>query len=239
MRFSGSSILAILLMVCCNAPAADPPAAHVADSVVMKAARAQCWDQGTASVVELNGPVHIELDGTKMSADNAVVWINPNPDGPADSHQLQIALVGNGQLQQEGVLRLDRRLLVNAVVTGNIQLVGDRAMGTDESSDLYVDAAALRAGKPSTSNPVAATNPATTTAPALPETVGSRRNRSDSRIVQHDAPQHRPGRSTRRCGGDDGPVFRTCAVAVAPNSKYGRANDRAGPARHAGIGQGD
>jgi hypothetical protein len=173
-RFCGNSILVILLILCSNSLAADAPVAHVPGSIVMKGSRAQCWDQGTSSVVELNGPIHIELDNAKMSADNAVVWINPNPQGPPDSHQLQIALVGNGQLQQDGVLRLDRRLLVNAVVTGNIQLVANRVMGPDESSALYLDAVDLRAGKPSTTSPATAPAVATTTttatepAPAAP-----------------------------------------------------------------------
>ncbi len=177
MRLSGNSILACLTLICvwfcCSAIAADQPAAPVADSVTMKATRAQCWDAGQSSVVELTGPVHIELSGTKMSARNAVVWIDPNPDGPADSHKLRIALIGDGQLQQDGVLRLDRRLLVNAVVTGKIELVGDRTMGADESSALYQDALALREGKPSTTNPATepATTPATAPAPGLPGLV--------------------------------------------------------------------
>jgi hypothetical protein len=176
-RLSGIPILVILTFICSTAIAADQPAdpsaGSVADSVTIKATRAQCWDAGQSSVVELTGPVQIELTGTqagtKMSARNAVVWIDPNPDGPADSHRLQIALIGDGQLQQEGVLRLDRRLLVKAVITGKIELIGERAMGPDESSPLYQDALALREGKPPATNPAEpATAPAAVPAPVLP-----------------------------------------------------------------------
>ena len=129
MRLGGNSIL-VLLLICllsCSTFAEDAPAgapALPADSLVMKAAKAQLWDQGDTSVAELTGPVHIELDHAKMSAENAVVWLSPNPDGPPDSHRVQIVLIGRAQLQQEGVLRIDQRLLVKATITGDIQLAG-------------------------------------------------------------------------------------------------------------------
>ncbi len=171
MRFSSGSILVIILLFCCNALAADPTSPRAADSITMKSARAQCWDQSDASVVELTGSVHISLETAKMSSDNAVVWIMPNPGGPADSHKVQIALIGQGLLQQDGVLRMDRRLLVNAVVTGNIQLIGDRATGADESSPLYNDAAALRAGTPTTTPYVPISAPSATVAPIRPPQI--------------------------------------------------------------------
>jgi len=79
-----------------------------------------------------------------MSADDAVVWLTPNPGGPAGSHRVQISLLGHARLEQQGVLRLDQRLLVNATVTGDIQMQGGRTEGADESSNLYLAGAALR-----------------------------------------------------------------------------------------------
>jgi LPS transport system D len=166
-RLGGNSILVLLLscFICCDVMAADEPAPLPAGSLLIKCAKAQLWDQGDTSVAELTGPVQLELDHTKMSAENAVVWIEPNPDGPDNSHRVQIALIGKGQLRQAGVLRLDRRLLVKAVITGDLRLIGDRSVGSDESSPLYLDAAALRGGRASTTNP--ASQP-TTTVTAVP-----------------------------------------------------------------------
>jgi hypothetical protein len=173
-RLGGNSILvlALALLFCCHAFAADSPPTSAplpADSLVMKCAAAQVWDQGSTSVVELHGPVHIELERTKMSADNAVVWLMPNPDGAPDSHRIQIALLGGVKLQQAGVLRLDEKLLVDAVVTGGIQLVGDRTVGADEASDIYTAAAALRGSKLPTTNFAPAT--AATTGPTTGSTT--------------------------------------------------------------------
>jgi hypothetical protein len=158
-RFGGNSILVLLLgcAICSFAVAEDKPAPLPADSLVMRCAKAQLWDQADTSVCELtstpNTPVKLELDHTTMSADGAVVWIAPNPDGPPDSHRVQIALIGHAQLQQAGVLRMDRRLLVKATITGNLQLIGDRAFAADESSPLYLDAQQLHSGQPSATNP--------------------------------------------------------------------------------------
>jgi hypothetical protein len=159
--------VAFVFLPAAAALADDKPAALPADSLVMKCSRAQLWDQGDTSVAELFGPVKLELDHTKMSAENAVVWIGPNPGGAPNSHRVQIALIGHAQLQQQGVLRFDRRLLVKATLTGDLQLIGNRNAGADESSPLYLDAAGLRAGRASTSNP--ASQPTTTTAPAATE----------------------------------------------------------------------
>jgi hypothetical protein len=171
-RFGSNSILALLLFgfLCSPLHAADDSNPLPADSLLIKCARAQLWDQDKISVAELTGPVNLELDHTKMSADNAVVWIGPNPGGPVNSHRVQISLIGRAQLQQAGVLRLDRRLFVTAVVSGDLKLIGERASGADESSPLYQDAAAVREGKPSTTNP--ATLPTITPAPVEPALGG-------------------------------------------------------------------
>jgi hypothetical protein len=160
--------LCLGLIVCHNTYAADRgPSTLPADSLSIKCDSANVWDQynvdGQVGVAELRGPVSIEVDHTKMSADNAVVWLNPNPGGTVDSHRVQIALIGHARLEQQGVLRLDQRLLVDAVVTGNIQMVGKRTAAADESSILYRAGEALRQGKPATTSPatMAVVQPAT------------------------------------------------------------------------------
>ena len=171
MRLAGNSIWVLLprlvlfgLVVCSSLPAGESSPAPSMDSLSMTCSTAYLWDHDSTSIAELHGPVRIELDHTKMLAENAVVWLSPYPGGPANSQKVQIALIGRAQLQQQGVLRLDRRLLVNAVVTGKIQMVGQRVSQTDDGSDLYLAAAALRDGKPATAASAPADDAANPTA---------------------------------------------------------------------------
>ncbi len=167
MRVRGFPILGLILVLlrCVPASAAESGAALPPDSIVLTAAKAIAWDEGKTSVVELQGPVKIEVDRARMSADNAVVWMTPDPSGTGET--VQIALLGKANLKQEGVLRLDRQLLVSPVrIIGAIRLLAARVDSRDDSSDLYKQAIGLRERKSAASSQPAtmpATEPAVTT----------------------------------------------------------------------------
>jgi hypothetical protein len=174
-RVGGYPILGtiLVLLLCLPVAAADSPAALPPNSLLMTAAKSTVWNDGNTSIVELHGPVKIEVDRARMSAENAVVWITPDESGSGQS--VQIALIGKVQLKQEGVLRLDRQLLVNPIhITGTLRLIGDRIARRDVDSELFVQARDLRdrrtpatgpASQPATTQPTA-TQP--TTAQASP-----------------------------------------------------------------------
>ncbi|HSV13416.1 MAG TPA: LPS assembly protein LptD, partial [Tepidisphaeraceae bacterium] len=102
---------------------------------------------GRTNVVELKGPVDIRLDHTRLTADNAVIWLHPLPGGLLDEQRVEISLIGNARLTQEGIVRTETNLLVTAVVTGTIRLNGDRTARDDSGGEIYQLASAVRRGQ--------------------------------------------------------------------------------------------
>jgi hypothetical protein len=83
----------------------QPPAA----SLVISGKAASTWaDRGGsgASIVQVAGPVTIEIERTTLSARDAVVWIEavrPTPGGPAmrpGDEQVTVALLGDAKVQR-------------------------------------------------------------------------------------------------------------------------------------------
>ncbi len=116
------------------------------DNLIMTAERATTWVDGAANIVMLEGPVTIELDRTKMTADRAVVWLSPMKGALLEEQQAEIALVGNVNVDQQGqVQRSGDRLFVTAVVRGVIRVTANqRAVGKAENSELYQAAKAMK-----------------------------------------------------------------------------------------------
>ena len=143
MRVSGIGIAFMVLAIVSFASAQQAPLP--ADSMQMSCGHALLWTEGTARVVELRGLTSIELDHTRLTADNAVVWITPSAGGLGDEQRVRIALIGNARLEQGQIVRMDDKLMVTATISGAIRLVGERSGGRDDSSDIYRAAAELNA----------------------------------------------------------------------------------------------
>jgi hypothetical protein len=111
--------------------------------MLMNCGHATLWTEGGTSVVELHQLSSIELGRTKMTADDAVVWVTPSPGGLSDVQHVRIALMGHARLVQEGIVRTDNNLMVTANVSGVIRLSGERRSQSDGSSDLYRAATAM------------------------------------------------------------------------------------------------
>lgn len=160
----GASFAAGLLALCGAALAQhDVPA----ESCTMSAARAFTWTEGPAdghdrgrslpardvarpdrqtSVVQLEGDVRIELDGTVLTAAGAVVWITPVRGSAGDMRRLEVALIGQAVLRAPNDVREERqRLFVEVPVRGSVRLSAGSRSGTDRrESDLYRAASAIR-----------------------------------------------------------------------------------------------
>ena len=54
-----------------------------ADSVQISGSQSMVWGDQKENTVEVKGPVTITLDQTKLSADNAVIWVKPATGGLA------------------------------------------------------------------------------------------------------------------------------------------------------------
>lgn len=117
-----------------------------AESISLSAQTAYTWSLDGTRAVQLLGPVRIELDHNSMSADQAVVWITPQPQAIGDAQRVEIALVGNAQLRQpNGITRSGERLYVDSVVRGAIRLIAQNRSNIDQAqSELYQAAAAIR-----------------------------------------------------------------------------------------------
>lgn len=124
------------------------------DHLIIRAKTATTWVQpGTThtNIVQLEGPLSIDLDRTRMVADHAVLWLTPVKGTLLEEEEAAIALLGNvrvdqqGQVQQEG-----ERLYVTATVRGLVRMTVDqRRVGSQENGEVYQAAQGMRPPPPS------------------------------------------------------------------------------------------
>ncbi|HMB94725.1 MAG TPA: hypothetical protein VKK61_01665, partial [Tepidisphaeraceae bacterium] len=115
------------------------------DYLTINADRASTWTDGPTNVVQLQGPVTIQTDRAKLTADRAVIWLTPVPNSVLDEQTAEIALIGNASVEQPQVTRSGDSLYVTTEVQGNIRVTAnDRIAQNLSDSDLYHVASALR-----------------------------------------------------------------------------------------------
>lgn len=106
---------------------------------------------GVTSVVQLGetgsgSTIQLAIDGTRMTAQAAVVWISRAPGTVSDSQLVRIALLGDAHLEQDGVIREGASLYVTAVVRGSIRVASpSRLAKSGVSTDTFKVADNLRA----------------------------------------------------------------------------------------------
>jgi hypothetical protein len=105
------------------------------------------WSDKGTDVVQILGPVTISLDRATLTANDAIVWLTPAPDGAPGQQHADFALLGNAVLDQPGVgKRTGDRLLVTAEVQGDVRIVADQRVAKDMSdTPLYHQGESLRA----------------------------------------------------------------------------------------------
>ncbi len=166
----GIALLAVALLQQIAHAQYQPPS----QSLLINAGRAATWQQDQTSVIELLGPVTVDLDRTHLSADNAIVWLTPSPGGQPDEQTATIALIGHAVLEQAEVKRSGDRLLVNAEVSGTIRLTAAQRIAADDSNSmLYQEALTLRSGGPASIAPSPAATQPTTSPSTRPVHVGA------------------------------------------------------------------
>ena len=122
------------------------------------------WAERDTDVIQLEGGVRLEFDHATLSADRAVVWLSPEPGPEAGRRKVQVALIGDAKVIQDGAVRSGPQILVNASVAGKIRLTaGDRADRDASASDLYRQADAIR--RPGVAVPPPPPGAAASTAP--------------------------------------------------------------------------
>jgi hypothetical protein len=107
----------------------QPPA----QSLTIHGKDASTWTAGDANIVQLDGPVTIDLDRTRMTARQAVVWLREVRDGQPGEQAVTVALIGDAQIRQPQATRSGQRLIVTARVNGPIRITADDRTARDLS----------------------------------------------------------------------------------------------------------
>jgi len=119
----------------------QPPA----QSLLITAQQAATWSDGPANVVQLDGPVTIQLDRTKLSARNAVVWVRDVIGGQPGEQAISVALLGEARVEQPDIRRSGNELFVTARVNGPIRITAENRLARDlRDSPTYRAAQAVR-----------------------------------------------------------------------------------------------
>jgi lipopolysaccharide assembly outer membrane protein LptD (OstA) len=108
---------------------------------------AATWAGEGEDVIQLEGPVTIETDRARLSAQRAVIWLRPStsPQAPPGTQRADIILVGDAEVAHLGALRTGPRLAVTAEVAGEVQITAQDRRAADLSwTPEYREAAALR-----------------------------------------------------------------------------------------------
>ncbi len=147
MRTCWTGIL-VALSLCAASPLFAQQEAPV-DALNIAAARALTWPDGNASVIQLEGPVAIELDNTRLTAESAVIWITPVRRSVGDYRHVEVALIGNARIQRPDDLAMSgRQYYVDANVRGSIRIEAVQRVAVDMGrSDLYQQAKAIRSAR--------------------------------------------------------------------------------------------
>jgi hypothetical protein len=158
-------VVALLLFTARAAAQVQPPS----DKLLITAASAYTWTDGKSDIIQLEGPVTIQLDRMELTANGAVIWLTPEPGLVIDQQKAEIALIGDAVAKEavRGITRTGSRLLINVSVRGDIRISAEQRLALDRSDTaLYQRAADLRLA---TNPPVAPSAPISPNpAPATP-----------------------------------------------------------------------
>lgn len=142
-QFAGAA-LALLLLPRVARCQYQPPS----DFLNIQCDGASTWSEAGSNAIEITGPVVIQTDRSKMTANSAVVWITPVPGSVLDEVRAEIALIGNASLEQPQVNRTGDQLYVTTEVRGSVRLStpqpNQRIAQNLAETDLYKTAFALR-----------------------------------------------------------------------------------------------
>ncbi|MCC6424111.1 MAG: LPS assembly protein LptD [Phycisphaerales bacterium] len=132
------------------------------ESLTLHGQTAYTWMDGQTNIVELDGPVTIELDRAKMTSGRAVVWLSPIQGVAQDQQNVQVVLLDDAVLEQSSIRRTGPMLFVTATVRGSIRIVADQRLAKErEQSPTFVRALEIRQSVLS-GNPLPTTTPTTT-----------------------------------------------------------------------------
>lgn len=179
--------IALLLLAFACLPARvwgqyQPPS----ETLTLQGQTAYTWTDGQTNIVQLEGPVTIELDRTQMTSGRAVVWLMPAHDSTMDQQRVQVVLLDDAVLEQQSIRRTGPVLFVTATVKGVIRIVAEQRLAREqERSPTFLRALEVRqsalSGKPQAT--VEPTTAPATSQPAEPAPPTRRRSGSGQPVT--------------------------------------------------------
>ena len=152
------------------------------EKLLITAGSAATWAGDGEDVIQLEGPVTIETDRARLSAQRAVIWLRPAPQAglpparadepivPTGTQRADILLIGDAQVEHAGALRTGPRIAVTAEVSGEVRITAQQRRAADLSqTPLYREAVQLRRAALPTTNPSTRPVPGGATRPAAVE----------------------------------------------------------------------
>jgi hypothetical protein len=122
------ALLALALLVPRSAKAQS-----VSQTLTISAPSSVTWSQPPADVLFLDGPVRIDIDHARLTADQAVIWLTPQPGGADKGLSVRIALMGSARLEQDLAVRSGDEMLVTASILGSVRVSADQQRQEDLS----------------------------------------------------------------------------------------------------------
>lgn len=135
---------ATLLFTTSSLPAQYQPPSEKLQIIARSAAT---WAGQGEDVIQLEGPVTIDTDRARLSAQRAVMWLRPStePQAPPGTQRADVILVGDAEVAHNGALRSGPRIAVTMEVAGNVQITAQDRRAADLSwTPEYHEAAELR-----------------------------------------------------------------------------------------------
>ena len=204
MRFRGAAI-SVILPATLAASSASAQVQSPSERLILSGKTAATWTEGASNIVDLHGPVHIELDRVVLTADDAVIWLTPVSADDLSIQTAQISLIGHAKLEQKGITREGTKLFVtDPVRSGEIHIVADERVARDDSaSDLFRRGLEMRLAQPVAVEPLPP-GPASTTRPSTPGHPATHPPVRPAAPPKFDAPVEFEAENVRTVNTDDG-----------------------------------
>jgi lipopolysaccharide assembly outer membrane protein LptD (OstA) len=118
------------------------------DTLAINGDNAFNWIDGDTSIIQIEGHVTITTDEATFSADNAVIWLSPEPNAIIGEQMAEVALLGNAKVVHGDATRTAENLYVTEQIKGRITFYGERAAHDSSDTDIYKQALSLRPQMP-------------------------------------------------------------------------------------------
>ena len=127
MRWIGLRIAFVALLLCLFRTTAFGQAQGPSETLSINGDNAYNWIDGDTNIIQVEGHVTVSTDDATFTADNAVIWLRPEPDALIGEQMAEVALLGNAKVVHGQATRTSENLYVTEEIKGRITFYGERA----------------------------------------------------------------------------------------------------------------